>query len=66
MIRFADMGKTELQLLEDDSVVSFTLNESKTLIVIEEHCDLWYKRTYTKEGFGKLIDELKQLHDSMK
>ena len=54
-----------LKMLEDQRVVSFELNESKTDIHIMDECDGYFGCLLNKRVFGDLIDELKELYDEM-
>jgi len=46
--------------------VSFSLIEGNTKIEVMEYCDLYFSVAFNKDDFGKLIEELKELHTSMK
>jgi hypothetical protein len=56
----------QLDILESESVVSFSLIDGNTKIEVMEYCDLYFSVEFNKYEFGKLIEELKELHNSMK
>ena len=55
-----------IQMLIDKRVVSFDLHYNFKTIDIDEECDNCFGVTLDKEGFGRLIDELIDIHKSMK
>jgi hypothetical protein len=57
---------TQLERLESESIVTFSLIEGNTKIEVMEYCDLYFSVAFNKDDFGKLIEELKELHTSMK
>ena len=51
--------------LSDGRVVSFEINETKTLIRATEMCDLYFSIDLSKSEVKQLIEELATIHDSM-
>ena len=51
--------------LYKEQVVSFDLSRDKKKIEITEGCDRYYGLHLSKEEFGQLIEELKELHGQM-
>ena len=60
------MKQLEKLNYDNGRVVEFDLASDGLTINIEEACDMYFKRTLDKKGFGELIEELKELHSKMK
>jgi phosphoribosyl-ATP pyrophosphohydrolase len=51
-----------LRKLEEESVVAFELNETKTEMNVCECCDLWFSTNLSKQEVKQFIDELTSLY----
>lgn len=47
------------------NIVEFTISKDKKTVEIAEACDGYFKTDLSKSRFGKLIDELQEIHAKM-
>lgn len=62
-VPLSEAGMTILEALEEGRIVSFGKQDGQVLMA--ESCDGYFKRTLTKDQFGRFITALQDLYEEV-